>query len=77
MYSKWQLATKYLKYILTASNGKGHGMHSPFLFHFITKVLNDKKEYPAYKNVENLRKKLLTDQTELTIEDFGAGSIYQ
>ena len=74
MYSKWQLATKYLKYILTASNGKGHGMHSPFLFHFITKVLNDKKEYPDYKNVENLRKKLLTDQTELTIEDFGAGS---
>jgi predicted O-methyltransferase YrrM len=74
MYSKWQLAVKYLKYYLTASNGKGHGMHSPFLFHFISKVLNDKNEYPAYSKVEELRKKLLLDNTELTIEDFGAGS---
>ena len=45
MFSKWQLAAKYLNYYLTASNGKGHGMHSPFIFHFITKVLKDKQHY--------------------------------
>jgi len=74
MFSKWQLAQKYLRYYLTSSNGKGHAIHSPFVFHFITKILNDKSPYPEYKKVENLRIKLLTDKTELIIEDFGAGS---
>ena len=49
-------------------------MHSPFVFEFITKVLNDKTEYPAYNQVENLRQQLLKDQSMLTVEDFGAGS---
>ena len=74
MYSSFQLAAKYLHYYFTASNSKGHGMHSPFVFEFITKVLNDKKEYPAYQQVENLRHRLLKDKSILTIEDFGAGS---
>ncbi len=74
MYSRWQVAQKYLQYYLSASDGKGHGTHSPFIFHFITKVLNDKRHYPAYDKVEQLREELLTDKTILTIEDFGAGS---
>jgi predicted O-methyltransferase YrrM len=74
MYSKFQLGQKYLHYYLTSSNGKGHGIHSPFIFHFITKILNDKHHYPEYNAVENLRQRLLKDQTLLTIEDFGAGS---
>ena len=74
MYSAAQLAFKYLRYYLTASNGKGHGMHSPFVFEFITKVLNDKTAYPGYENVEVLRDRLLKEETILTVEDFGAGS---
>jgi len=75
MYSKFQLSLKYLQYYFSASNSKGHGMHSPFVFEFITKVLNDKTSYPAYSQVENLRQQLLKDQTLLTVEDFGAGSV--
>lgn len=74
MYSKFQLSLKYLSYYLSASNSKGHGMHSPFVFEFITKVLNDKTKYPAYQQVENLRQQLLKNQSALTVEDFGAGS---
>src|SRR5260221_12020736 len=74
MYSSFQLGIKYLHYYLTSSNGKGHGIHSPFIFHFITKIVNDKHHYPEYDTVENLRQKLLKDQSLLTIEDFGAGS---
>jgi len=74
MYSRFKLAFKYLHYYLTSSNGKGHGIHSPFIFHFITKILNDKFHYPEYDIVENLRQTLLKDQTLLNIEDFGAGS---
>lgn len=74
MYSKIELGKKYLQYYFNASNGKGHGVHSPFVFGFITKVLNDRKEYPCYKTIETLRNNLLKDETVLEIEDFGAGS---
>ncbi len=74
MYSRPQLALKYLHYYFTALNSKGHGTHSPFIFHFITEVLNDKTIYAEYARVEALRKQLLTDQIMLTIDDFGAGS---
>lgn len=75
MYSKFQLGIKYLGYYFSASNGKGHGMHSPFVFEFITRVLNDHTIYPAYYEVEKLRNHLLQDQSEITIEDWGAGSV--
>jgi predicted O-methyltransferase YrrM len=74
MYSKFQLALKYLQYYFTASSGKGHGIHSPFVFEFITKVLNDKTNYPAYKQVEDLRQQLLKNKKLLSIDDMGAGS---
>ena len=74
MYSRFQLAKKYLTYYLTASNGKGHGIHSPFVFDFITNVLNDKKKYECYKAIEQRRKLLLNDPAVIEVEDFGAGS---
>jgi hypothetical protein len=74
MYSSFQLALKYFNYYLAAANGKGHGIHSPFGFDFITNVLNDRTEYPDYNQIESVRKKSLKDQTILTIEDHGAGS---
>jgi predicted O-methyltransferase YrrM len=74
MYSAVQLATKYLTYYLTASNGKGHGVHSPFVFDFITKVMNDNRHFYAYQTIEKQRQNLFKNQQVLTIEDFGAGS---
>lgn len=74
MYSPFRLALKYLRYWITAKNGKGHGMHSPFVFEFITKVMNDNRKYPAYAAVEKLRQSLLQDNHILEVEDFGAGS---
>jgi predicted O-methyltransferase YrrM len=73
MYSPFRLAQKYFRYYLTAANGNGHGTHSPFVFDFITKVLNDKEQYPAYDPIESLRTRLLTDKTTLQIRDLGAG----
>lgn len=74
MYNFFKIGFKYLEYWITASNGKGHGVHSPFVYNFIESVLIDAKKYPDYKRVEFLRDDLLTDQTLLEIEDFGAGS---
>lgn len=74
MYNRFQLTIKYLHYYLTASNGKGHGIHSPFVFDFIKNVLLDKKNYACYKDIENARQQLLKQNTSIEVEDFGAGS---
>lgn len=75
MYSPVQLASRYLKYFLTASNGKGHGIHSPFVFDFIIHVLNDKRSFYAYDKIELIRKKMLHTSEILEVQDFGAGSV--
>ena len=74
MYSPFQLAKKYLQYFFAASNGKGHGIHSPFVFEFVKFVKNDRKKYPAYKEIEQARKRLLSNNSDIEVEDFGAGS---
>ena len=74
MYSKFQLVKKYIHYYFNASNGKGHGIHSPFVFDFIKNVLNDHRNFYAYDQIEALRQKLLKDKTIIEVEDFGAGS---
>ena len=74
MYTPFQLAKKYLRYYFTASNGKGHGVHSPFVFDFIKCVLRDKKQYDCYAAIEGQRKKLKANNRLIEVEDFGAGS---
>ena len=74
MYSFTELSFKYLSYYFTASNGKGHGIHSPFIFDFVRNVLNGDNTPAAVQKTEELRQLLLKDKTVLHIEDFGAGS---
>lgn len=74
MYSNFQLFTRYIQFICTASNGKGHGMHSPFVYQFIREVLNDKKSYPAYQQWLQWRRELLSNQELMELQEMGAGS---
>lgn len=75
MYSKFKLAQKYFWYYVTALNGRGHGIHSPFVFDFVINVLNDKRQYYSFEKIEALRIKLLNDHAVIEVEDFGAGSV--
>ncbi len=75
MYSKSITALKYLRYLLSSGHGKGHGIHSPFIFEFITRVLNDTATYEAYAVAEGLRRKLLKDTRWIEVKDLGAGSV--
>jgi predicted O-methyltransferase YrrM len=74
MYSKKQLALKYIHYFLNAKNGKGHGIHSPFVFDFTQQVLNKKKLPYSSNEIEDIRQYLKNNQQLIQIEDFGAGS---
>jgi predicted O-methyltransferase YrrM len=75
MYSRLRLAEKYLRYYFTAANGKGHGIHSPFVYDFVRRVLCDPSADPVFGEIEGLRRRLLRDRSELEVEDMGAGSI--
>lgn len=74
MYSRFTIAYKYLIYLITASNGKGHGIHSYFVYQLVTKVFNDDRRCDAFQKIEKLRKELKQDWSKIEVEDFGAGS---
>lgn len=74
MYSPVAITRKYLQYYVTAYNGKGHGMHSPFVFQFILDVLHNRQGYAPPVSIEALRRQMLADKRALKIVDLGAGS---
>lgn len=64
---------KYLNYLSAAKSA--HGVHSPFVYKFITELLESKNEaYYPFKELDKLRKELLSNTIEIEITDFGAGS---
>ena len=76
-YNKLTILLKYVLYLIKASNGRGHGIHSPFVFSFIKKVLNTKTQGDWVNEIENYRAALLNNQNEINIVDLGAGALLQ
>jgi predicted O-methyltransferase YrrM len=65
---------RFLNYKLFSRHKYGHGIHSPFVFDFITCVLNDKFRYEEYGEVEKIRRQLRLEEREILYSDYGAGS---
>ncbi len=74
MYSAPTIALKYLAYVLKASNGRGHGIHSPFVYGLVNEVLRAGSTLEAFAAIEAERSKLFLDKALLPVVDFGAGS---
>lgn len=74
MHSNAQLVIKFIKYYLTASNGKGHGIHSPFVYDFVRRLLNKKNTPENVAEIEMRRKALESNATLIEVLDLGAGS---
>jgi predicted O-methyltransferase YrrM len=62
----------YLKFLLTSTNQ--HGIHSPFVFDFVTKCLYDTRKYAEYSHLNAYRNSLLKREETILITDFGTGS---
>ena len=74
MYSTIELSYKFVLYYLKAFNGKGHGIHSPFVFDFVTKILNQKNSASNFNAIESYRATLKGNTGLVNILDRGAGS---
>ena len=61
---------KYLQYHWVASNSKGHGIHSPFVFQIIKDILNAKTTLTEIEKTDTAVKKIL-DKIEAT----GSGAL--
>ncbi len=62
----------YLKHRITAKSR--HGTHSPFVYKLTDEVIYDFSVKKVYGDIEAQRKKLLHDDTLITVTDLGAGS---
>lgn len=50
----YKLSRAGLRLLYKIRHHKGHGIHSPFVFNLITKVIEDKSSYPAYDDIKSL-----------------------
>jgi predicted O-methyltransferase YrrM len=62
----------YLKFLWNSKNE--HAVHSPFVFHLVTKCFHDTKSKPEYQVLKNYRNSLLENTNTIDVTDFGAGS---
>lgn len=66
----------FLGYQLKRPHRRGHGIHSPFLYQFVTTVLLKSRETPGnISNINSLRRALLNNNSIIQVEDMGAGSL--
>jgi len=69
---KFDFISSYIKHLLT-KKGK-HNIHSPFVYDFVTKVIEDHRQYPDYKRLAKSRHNLLRDNNVIETVDFGSGA---
>jgi len=62
----------YIKFLINSTNQ--HGVHSPFIYNFVTKCLYNKTNYEAYSKIKVYRNTLLQNNDSIEITDFGSGS---
>ena len=68
-------AATYLRHLLSARSTAGHGVHSPYVFDFLTKVVRNKTDVKIVSQVESLRRAMLSDKRIIMVTDLGAGSV--
>ena len=58
MYSRFNVKQFCQRKIRKIRHRKGYGVHSPFAYGLITKVIEEKSGYYAYKQIEDLHRTL-------------------
>ena len=64
-----------VRHLLISQSTAGHGVHSPFIYDFLTTVIRNKTDDHIVRHVERLRSEMLADDRIISITDLGAGSL--
>lgn len=73
MGDKFYQIKSYVKHYFMATR-KGHNVHSPFAYKLCEEVFYNTSVFYDFQILKKLRNTLLKDETDLSVEDFGAGS---
>jgi predicted O-methyltransferase YrrM len=73
MIIKWHQIKHFIWHFITAKR-KGHGVHSPFAYQLCEEVFYNHNHFYAFEQLAKTRAQLLSDETLITVEDYGAGS---
>lgn len=65
---------KYISHWWASHNKKGFGIHSPFVFKLVTKIIHDYTLFYCFADIEKERIRLINDNTLVEVSDLGAGS---
>lgn len=66
-------AFSLLKHHLTAWNTRGEGIHSPYLFYLVEKIIYDHNAYYSWREIENRREAMIHSEKTIRTTDFGTG----
>jgi len=69
---EWFKIRSFITYLLTSTNR--HGIHSPFVYHLVTRCFNIKTNPSKMIAVNKIRKSLYSNHKSITITDYGKGS---
>lgn len=64
-----------MRYFFRSGHRKGFGVHSPFVFYLVTKVIEERCPYYKYELVEKVRDALLKTKKSLMVEDGEQGGM--
>lgn len=62
----------YLRYL--QKSGTRHSVHSPFVYTLVDKVFRNRNDHQVFRDIQELREKLLRKSQVIEITDFGSGT---
>jgi len=65
---------KYLSYLIFSGHRKGYGIHSPFVFDLVSRIMRNKIDQDIVLKIENIRKNNISDDRIISVQDLGGGS---
>jgi predicted O-methyltransferase YrrM len=74
MNNKVHQGVNFIRHFFKAKRN-GHGVHSPFVYRLCEDVFYSSEQFYDFKELSQLRMRLLQEQTTISFTDHGAGSV--